>query len=166
MTFTPARAAIAVVLAAFLSISQAHAQAQDTVQKSKGVHSSGPSAAEIARHRAQEAMTQWVASWNARDTTALFRMLDDDVSLFPDSVRVGRAAVERWMRENVSHSSGLRITPLYTGGNGQTAYQTGRWRLATSPGAKTGIYTFVFTASDTDWKLRSMYILGDPRPSK
>jgi ketosteroid isomerase-like protein len=164
MRLTPARAAIAIVFAVSLSISQA--RAQDSLSKVKPPRSTGPTELEVARHWADQSMKHWLASWNARDTTALFRMLNDDVSLFPDSVRVGRAAVEQWMRESVAHSSGLRITPLYTGGNGRTAYQTGRWKLATSPGAKTGVYTFVFTASNADWKLRSMYILGDPGPSR
>jgi ketosteroid isomerase-like protein len=160
MTLTPARAAIAIVLAA--SISTTRARAQDS--KVHVVHSVGPTQAEFAKYRAEDAMKSWVTSWNAHDTTALFRMLPDKVSLlFPDSLLAGRAAVEQWMHENVSHTSGLRITPLYSGGDPQTSvYQTGRWRLATGPGAKSGVYTFVFTKADEGWKVRSMYILGDP----
>lgn len=163
MTLTPARAAIAIVLAAFLSTTQAPAQTTDS-GKVHVVHQVGPTEAEFARYRAEDAMKSWETSWNARDTTALFRMLDDQVLLLiPDSVRIGRTAVEQWIRENVPHTSGLRTTPTHSGGNPGTAvYQTGRWSLATGPGAKSGDYTFVFTKTDGGWKLRSMYILGDP----
>lgn len=166
MTLTPVRTAIAIVLAAFLSNTQA--RAQDTVMKVKGVRNPAPTEAEFARYRAEEAMKRWETSWNARDTTALFRMLDDQVlALIPDSVRVGRAAVEQWIRETVPQTSGLGTTPSRSGGNPGTAvYQTGSWRLATGPGAKSGVYTFVFTKNDEDWKLRSMYILGNRKRSK
>ena len=172
MTLTPARSATMMLLASLLWTLAAAAQTPpppDTTRSLERIHgpkSGPPTPHERARHQTGELMSAFAKAWSADDSTSLFRMFQDDVQLFMSPVHTGRDAVQQWARENMKTSGRLSITPLRSGGNADTLYQSGRWVLGLAgKGTQTGVHTFVFTKTEgDDWKISSMYILDDPSP--
>jgi hypothetical protein len=143
--------------------------------RSSPAGSAGPSRAAIARYRARNKkfaeyqtrllMNRYVKASNARDSTTLFPMLAEGVTLFTTRGAInGREAVIQTVREQMDSRAQLSITPLYSDGNALGVHQTGRLTMSDAGGTRRGVYIFAFTEENGAWKISSMHLVNAAAP--